>query len=136
MHPRGVLIKPRETTRTLSVGRGGEKVEVGRPWRCGVWNLMAPWMVEITIPIFCIDVLPSNILYGESDLTMNKLRVSFLARGGSPIVISRGIYPLDQDFSLENPIRGTFESILDALMEGNVISLPPEMKSSDALSLV
>ncbi|GJZ06236.1 zf-CCHC domain-containing protein [Tanacetum coccineum] len=96
---------------------------------------MAPWMVEITIPIFCIDVLPSNILYGESDLTMNKLRVSFLARGGSPIVISRGIYPLDQDFSLENPIRGTFESILDALMEGNVISLPPEMKSSDALSL-
>ncbi|GKA69432.1 hypothetical protein Tco_0775496 [Tanacetum coccineum] len=60
-----------------------------------VWYLMAPWIVETTIPIFCIDVLPSNILYGESDLTMKKLRVSLLARGGSPIVISRGISPLD-----------------------------------------
>ncbi|GJS83028.1 hypothetical protein Tco_0749569 [Tanacetum coccineum] len=98
--------------------------------------------------------LRSNKLYGESDLTMTKLRVSLLARGGLPIVISIGISLLDQDFFLENPIRGTFESILDALMEGfnfmkqcaekllslitegNVISLPPEMKSSNELSLM
>ncbi|GJT43141.1 hypothetical protein Tco_0951856 [Tanacetum coccineum] len=82
-----------------------------------VLNLMAPWMVETTIPIFCIVFLPSNILDGESNLTMTKLRVSLLARKWSPIVISRGISPLDQDFSPENPISGTFESILDALME-------------------
>ncbi|GKA70103.1 hypothetical protein Tco_0776167 [Tanacetum coccineum] len=78
---------------------------------------MASWMVETTITIFCIVVLPSNILDGESDLTMTKLRVSLLARKGSPIVISKGISPLDQYFSPENTIRGTFESILDALME-------------------
>nr|GEX01178.1 hypothetical protein [Tanacetum cinerariifolium] len=27
-----------------------------------VWNMIAPWMVETTIPIFCIVVLPSDIL--------------------------------------------------------------------------
>ncbi|GKF92561.1 hypothetical protein Tco_0279280, partial [Tanacetum coccineum] len=93
-------------------------VENTVPIPLAVWNLMAPWMVETTIPIFCIAVLPSNILYRKSDLMMTKLRVSLLVRGGSPIVISRGISPLNQDFSPENPIRGTFESILDALMEG------------------
>ncbi|GJR68262.1 hypothetical protein Tco_0014327 [Tanacetum coccineum] len=60
-----------------------------------MWNLMAPWMKETTIPIFCIAVLSSNILYGELDLMMTKLRVSLLARGGSFIVISKGISLLD-----------------------------------------
>ncbi|GKA39430.1 hypothetical protein Tco_0731981 [Tanacetum coccineum] len=71
-----------------------------------VWNLMALWMVETTITIFCIAVLPSNILYGESDLTMTKLRFSLLARGASPIVISRGISLLDQDFLLKPRLEG------------------------------
>ncbi|GKG01655.1 hypothetical protein Tco_0306360 [Tanacetum coccineum] len=83
-----------------------------------VWNFIASWIVETLIPIFCIVVFPSNILYGESDLTMTKLSVSLLSRGGLPIVISKGISPLDQDFSLENPIRGTFESILNDLLDG------------------
>nr|GEW19972.1 putative reverse transcriptase domain-containing protein [Tanacetum cinerariifolium] len=33
---------------------------------------------ETMIPIFCIAILPSSILYGESDLTITKMRVSFL----------------------------------------------------------
>ncbi|GJY10765.1 hypothetical protein Tco_0378950 [Tanacetum coccineum] len=57
------------------------------PWM--VWNLTAPWIVETTIPIFCIAVLPNSIFYGELDLTMMKLRFSLLERGVSPIVISK-----------------------------------------------
>ncbi|GJU50549.1 hypothetical protein Tco_1220104 [Tanacetum coccineum] len=62
------------------------------PWV--VWNLTAPWIVETTIPIFCIAVLPNNILYGELDLMMMKLRVSLLERGVSPIVISKRTSPM------------------------------------------
>ncbi|GKB91180.1 hypothetical protein Tco_0963452 [Tanacetum coccineum] len=59
-----------------------------------VWNLMALWIIETTIPIFRIAVLPNNILYGELDLTMTKLRVSLLKRGVSPIVISKRTSPM------------------------------------------
>ncbi|GJS20594.1 hypothetical protein Tco_0449226 [Tanacetum coccineum] len=57
------------------------------PWM--VWNLTAPWIVETTIPICYIVVLPKSIFYGELDLTMMKLRFSLLERGVSPIVISK-----------------------------------------------
>ncbi|GJY81432.1 retrovirus-related pol polyprotein from transposon TNT 1-94 [Tanacetum coccineum] len=87
-----------------------------------LWNLMAPWMVETTIPIFCIAVLPSNILYDESDLTMtnNELPLSMCTRPTS--------LPKSLDF-----ITTGAEELLPLVTEGNVISLPPEMKSSDTL---
>ncbi|GJU47989.1 hypothetical protein Tco_1217544 [Tanacetum coccineum] len=57
-------------------------------------------------------------LCGELDLTITKLRISVLQKGASPIVISKGTSPMGQECSPENPISGTFESTLDALMEG------------------
>ncbi|GKF88774.1 hypothetical protein Tco_0262737 [Tanacetum coccineum] len=75
-----------------------------------VWNLTALWIVETTIPIFCIVVLLNSILYGELDLTMMKLRVSLLERGAAPIVTSKRTSLIAQDFpskiqptGLENP---------------------------------
>ncbi|GKE15400.1 hypothetical protein Tco_1422977 [Tanacetum coccineum] len=63
------------------------------PIPLGVWNFMAPWIIDTSIPIFCIAVLPSNSLGRELDHTMKKVRVSFLMKGLSPIVISKGISP-------------------------------------------
>ncbi|GKA85461.1 hypothetical protein Tco_0807115 [Tanacetum coccineum] len=96
-------------------------------------------MVETMISIFYIVVLPSSILYGELDLMIMKLRVSFLVRGASPIVISKGIFL--KDFSPENPIKGTFESTLDALMDAFITTsaeelLPPEGNVISFLLLV
>ncbi|GJZ63944.1 hypothetical protein Tco_0620365, partial [Tanacetum coccineum] len=88
------------------------------PIPLAVWNLMAQWMVETTIPIFCIVVLPSNILYDESDLTMIKLRVSLLAKRGVAYRDFQRNLSTRLGFFPKNPIKGTFESILDALMEG------------------
>ncbi|GJX18796.1 hypothetical protein Tco_0221473 [Tanacetum coccineum] len=86
------------------------------PWV--VWNLTASWFVETTIPIFCIAVLPNNILYEELDLTMTKLRVLLLVRGALPIVISKRTSLMAQDFSLENPTNRNCKSTLDAWIEG------------------
>ncbi|GJW64858.1 hypothetical protein Tco_0116742 [Tanacetum coccineum] len=49
------------------------------------------------IPILCMAVLPSSRLCGELDLTMTKLRTSVLAKGLSPIMISRGTSPSGQE---------------------------------------
>ncbi|GJV81944.1 hypothetical protein Tco_1517814 [Tanacetum coccineum] len=61
---------------------------------------------------------PQNHIIWRIGLNDHDSRVSFLVRGASPIVISRVIFPIDQDFSTENPTKGTFESTLDALMDG------------------
>ncbi|GJX60488.1 hypothetical protein Tco_0291878 [Tanacetum coccineum] len=74
------------------------------PWV--VWNLMAPWIVETTIPILCIDVVPNNILYGELDRTMTKLRVSLLVRGALPIVISKRTSPMARTFPPKTQLTG------------------------------
>ncbi|GKG14947.1 hypothetical protein Tco_0354547, partial [Tanacetum coccineum] len=57
-------------------------------------------------------------LCGELDLTIAKPRVSVLEKGASPIVISKGTSSMGQECSPENLTSGTFESTLDALMEG------------------
>ncbi|GJR76366.1 hypothetical protein Tco_0088731 [Tanacetum coccineum] len=64
-----------------------------------------------------------NILCEESDLTITKLRISVLERGVSPIVISNGTSPMDQERSLENPTRGVFRSTLVDLIVGFSFSL-------------
>ncbi|GJR30256.1 hypothetical protein Tco_1106488 [Tanacetum coccineum] len=84
----------------------------------GVWNFMAPWIVDTTIPIFCVTVLPSSRLCGELDLTMTKFRISVLVNGLSPTVISRGTSPRGQECSPEKPTSRTLESTLSDLMEG------------------
>ncbi|GJT60422.1 hypothetical protein Tco_1003955 [Tanacetum coccineum] len=43
------------------------------PIPLGVWNFMAPWTVDTTIPICCIAVLPSSKLCGESDFMITNL---------------------------------------------------------------
>nr|GEX97877.1 hypothetical protein [Tanacetum cinerariifolium] len=48
-----------------------------------VWNLMAPWMVENIIPIFCIVVFFSNISYGGKAATILQLLQSSFLIGGS-----------------------------------------------------
>ncbi|GKF06585.1 hypothetical protein Tco_0037253 [Tanacetum coccineum] len=57
-------------------------------------------------------VLPNSILCGESDFTMTKLRVSVLERGCSPIVISNGTSPMDQECFPENPTKGITSHVL------------------------
>ncbi|GKC36659.1 hypothetical protein Tco_1049043 [Tanacetum coccineum] len=80
------------------------------PISLGMWNFMAPWTVDTTIPICCIAVLQSSKLCGESDFTITNVSVFFTMMGPSPIVISRGISPNGHDCSPEKPIRGVFES--------------------------
>ncbi|GJS10233.1 hypothetical protein Tco_0367029 [Tanacetum coccineum] len=70
------------------------------------------------IPIFCMAVLPSSRLCGELDLTMTKFRVSVLVKRPSPIVTSRGTYPIGQECSPEKPTSGNLESTLSDLIEG------------------
>ncbi|GKB60259.1 hypothetical protein Tco_0916445 [Tanacetum coccineum] len=82
----------------------------------GVWNFMAPWIVDTTIPILCMAVLLSSRLCGELDLTMTKLRTSVLVKGLSPIMISKGTSPRGQEYSLDKPTSGIFKSILSDLI--------------------
>nr|GEV63984.1 putative ribonuclease H-like domain-containing protein [Tanacetum cinerariifolium] len=64
-----------------------------------------------------------------------KLRVSFLVRGGggSPVMVSKGIFPIDLDFSLENPIKGTSKSTLNALMDDGKVVLISQLLQSGFL---
>nr|GEW51843.1 hypothetical protein [Tanacetum cinerariifolium] len=71
----------------------GSYVKSTVPIPLGVWNFIALWIVDTSIPMFCIAVLPSNRLGGELDLTMTKVRVFVLMKGLFPIVISKGISP-------------------------------------------
>nr|GFC15998.1 hypothetical protein [Tanacetum cinerariifolium] len=48
-----------------------------------------PWIVDTTIPIYCIVFLPSSRLCGESDLTMTKLSVFVTVGRPSSNMISR-----------------------------------------------
>nr|GEX75001.1 hypothetical protein [Tanacetum cinerariifolium] len=82
------------------------------PWV--VWNLTAPWIVETTIPIFCIAVLPNSILYVEFELTMAKLRVSV-----PPTSLLKFIAFMMTDD----------EELLPFVTEGNVISLPLKLSA-------
>ncbi|GJV14035.1 hypothetical protein Tco_1359358 [Tanacetum coccineum] len=66
------------------------------------------------ISFVCQNTVPIPFL--ESDLTITKLRVYVLERGASPIAISNGTSPMDQERSPENPTRGVFRSTLVALM--------------------
>ncbi|GKC79396.1 hypothetical protein Tco_1130170 [Tanacetum coccineum] len=88
------------------------------PIPLGVWNFMAPWTVDTTIPICCIAVLPSSKLCSESDFTITNVSVFFTMMGPSPIVISRVISPNGHDCSPEKPIRGVFESTHRDLIDG------------------
>ncbi|GJR06523.1 hypothetical protein Tco_0529507 [Tanacetum coccineum] len=56
-------------------------------------KFIAPWTVDITIPICCIAVLPSSRLCGESDFTIMNVSVFVTAMGPSPIVIPRVFLP-------------------------------------------
>ncbi|GJR65755.1 hypothetical protein Tco_0011820 [Tanacetum coccineum] len=76
------------------------------------------WIVDTTIPVLYMAVLSSSRLCGESDLTMTKLRTSVLAKGLSPIVISRVTSSSGQECSLKKPTSGTFKSTLSDLIEG------------------
>nr|GEV04721.1 hypothetical protein [Tanacetum cinerariifolium] len=92
--------------------------------------------VENTVPI---PLLVRNL---RALLNDHEVKSFLSCERGSPIVISKGIFPIDQDFSPENPIKGNFESTLDALTlafittdteellpsEGNVISLLSEVR--------
>ncbi|GJT85108.1 hypothetical protein Tco_1066825 [Tanacetum coccineum] len=83
----------------------------------GVWNFIAPWIVDTTIPIYCMAVLPCSMLYGESHLTMTKLSVFVTMRRPSPIVISKGTSPRGQEYSPEKPTSGVFESTRKDLID-------------------
>ncbi|GJZ99333.1 hypothetical protein Tco_0671884 [Tanacetum coccineum] len=84
----------------------------------GVYNFIAPWIVDTTIPICCMAVLPSSRLCGESDLTMTKLSVFVTVMRPSPIVISRGTSPKGQEYSSEKPTSEVFESTQWDLIDG------------------
>ncbi|GKA07784.1 hypothetical protein Tco_0687008 [Tanacetum coccineum] len=88
------------------------------PIPLGVWNFMALWILDTTIPICCMAVLPSNRLCRELDPTMTKLRIYVLMKGLSPIVISKGTSPRGQECSPEKPTSGIYESTLSDLIEG------------------
>ncbi|GJS95242.1 hypothetical protein Tco_0802210 [Tanacetum coccineum] len=82
------------------------------PTPLGVWNLIAMCIMDTTMPIFYMAVLPSIRLCGELDLTMTKSRTSVHTKGPSSIVISKGTSPRGQECSPEKPTRGTFKSTL------------------------
>ncbi|GKA62135.1 hypothetical protein Tco_0761654 [Tanacetum coccineum] len=84
----------------------------------GVWNFIALWIVDTTIPICCMAVLLSSRLCGESDLTMTKLSVFVTVMRPSPIVISKGTSPKGQDYSPKKPMSGVFESTRRDLIDG------------------
>nr|GEX75199.1 hypothetical protein [Tanacetum cinerariifolium] len=88
------------------------------PIPLGVWNFMAPWTVDTTIPICCIALLPSSKLYGEYDFTITNVSVYVTAMGPSPIITSNGISPKGHDCSPEKPTRGVFESTRRDLIDG------------------
>ncbi|GKC87704.1 hypothetical protein Tco_1148353 [Tanacetum coccineum] len=77
---------------------------------------MALWILDTTIPICCMAVLPSNRLCRELDPTMTKLRIYVLMKGLSPIVISKGTSPRGQECSPEKPTSGIYESTLSELV--------------------
>ncbi|GJW86974.1 hypothetical protein Tco_0162314 [Tanacetum coccineum] len=83
-----------------------------------VWNFIASWIVDTTIPIFFITVLLSSRLRGELDLTMTKFKISVLVKGLSPTVISRGTSLRGQECSPKKPTSRTLESTLSDLMKG------------------
>ncbi|GJS44316.1 hypothetical protein Tco_0569359 [Tanacetum coccineum] len=88
------------------------------PIPLGVWNFMAPWTVDTTIPICCIEVLPSSKLCGESDFTITDVSVFVTTMGPSPIVISKGISPNGHHYSPKKLMRGVFESTRRDLIDG------------------
>ncbi|GJS91675.1 hypothetical protein Tco_0774311 [Tanacetum coccineum] len=94
----------------------------------GVWNFIALWIVDTTIPICCMAVLPSSRLCGESDLTMTKLSVFMTVRRPSPIVISKGTSPKGQDYSPKKPMSEVFEStrrdLIDEMAVFGLVSGP------------
>ncbi|GKB64639.1 hypothetical protein Tco_0920825 [Tanacetum coccineum] len=88
------------------------------PIPLGVWNFIALWTVDTTIPICCISVLLSSKLCGESDFTIMNVNVFITAIGPSLIVTSKGISPKGHDCSPEKPTRGVFESTQRDLIDG------------------
>ncbi|GJZ39630.1 hypothetical protein Tco_0586193 [Tanacetum coccineum] len=84
----------------------------------GVWNFIALWIVDTMIPICYMAVLPSSKLCGESDLTLTKLSVFVTVRRPFPIVISKGTYPMGQEYSPEKPTSKVFESTRRDLIDG------------------
>ncbi|GJR68671.1 hypothetical protein Tco_0014736 [Tanacetum coccineum] len=84
----------------------------------GIWNFIAPWIVDTTIPICCMAVLPSSRLCGESDLTMTKLSIFVIVRRLSPIMISRGTSPKGHEYSPEKPTSEVIESTRTDLIDG------------------
>ncbi|GJS11154.1 hypothetical protein Tco_0367950 [Tanacetum coccineum] len=96
----------------------GSYVENTIPTPMGVWNFMAPYIVDTTIPILCMAVLPRSRLCRELDLMMTKLRTSVLVKGLLPNVIFKRTYPRGQECSLEKTTSEVFESTLSDLIEG------------------
>ncbi|GKC96728.1 hypothetical protein Tco_1162170 [Tanacetum coccineum] len=91
---------------------GGSYVDSTMPIPLGVWNFMAPWIVDTMIPIRCMMVLSNNRLCGELDRMIKKLRTSIFLREPSPIMISKGTSPRGKECYPEKPTSGTRESTL------------------------